>query len=133
MDIRKLALTPTAVLHLRDANDELIYADAKQEKPVQIHLYGPGSKQFAAAEARNNRRIMESVGRRGKSKVDQAELRVDFLVSITDRFENIEYDKLEGEALFRAVYSDTSLRFIADQVYMFVNEAGNFTKSSPTT
>lgn len=129
MDIRKLALTPTATIHLRDANDDPIYADEKMTKPVQIRVYGPGSKQFAAAEARNNRRIVESMGRRGK-KLDQAELRVDFLVAITDGFENIEYDKLEGEALYRAVYSDTTLRFIADQVHNFVHEAGNFTKSS---
>lgn len=132
MDIRKLALADTATLHLLNANDEPIYADEKMTKPAQIHLYGPGSKQFAAAEARNSRRIMESMGRRGK-KVDQAELRVDFLVAITESFENIEYDKLQGEALHRAVYADTTLRFIADQVYAFVNEAGNFTKSSPTT
>ena len=130
MDIRKLALTPTAVLHLRDANDDLIYTDTKQEKPVRIHMYGPGTKQFAAAEARNSRLIMESLARRGK-KIDQADLRVDFLVSITERFENIEYDKLEGEALHRAVYGDTTLRFIADQVYAFVHEAGNFTNGSP--
>jgi len=132
MDIRKLALAPTATLHLLDANDEPIYADAKMEKPARVHLYGPGSKQFAAAEARNNRRIMESMGRRGK-KIDQAELRVDFLVAITESFENIEYDKLTGEALHRAVYGDTTLRFIADQVYAFVHEAGNFTTSSPTS
>lgn len=132
MDIRKLALVPTAVLHLQDANDEPIYADAKMEKPVQIHLYGPGSKQFAAAEARNNRKIVESMSsRRGKNKLDQAELRVDFLVSITKEFENIEYEGLTGEDLYRAVYSDNTLRFIADQVHAFVHEASNFTKSSP--
>lgn len=132
MDIRKLALVDTATLHVLNANDEPIYADEMMTKPALIHLYGPGSKQFAAAEARNNRRIMESMGKRGK-KLDQAELRVDFLVSVTAGFENIEYDKLQGEALYRAVYSDTTLRFIADQVYAFVHEAGNFTKSSPTT
>ena len=131
MDIRKHALVPTAEIHVLDANDAPMYADAKMEKPVKIHVYGPGSKQFVAAEARNNRRIMETIGKRGK-KVDQAELRVDFLVAITDRFEHIDYDKLEGEALHRAVYGDNTLRFIADQVYAFVHEAGNFTKSSPT-
>lgn len=132
MDIRKHALVPTAVLHVRDANDELLYDDAKKEKPVQIHLYGPGSKQFAAAEARNSRKIVESMGRRGK-KTDAAEMRVDFLVAITDHFENLEYEKLQGEALHRAVYADSALRFIADQVHEFVNEAGNFTKTSPTS
>lgn len=128
MDIRKFALTPTAVLHLRDAGDDLMYADEKQEKPIQVHLYGPGSKQFAAAEAKNSRRIMESVGRRGK-KADQAEMRVEFLVAITDRFESLEYDKLAGAALANAVYGDVTLRFIADQVYSFVNDTANFTQA----
>lgn len=130
MDIRKLALVDTATLHLLNANDDPIYADEKMEKPALVHLYGPGSKQFAAAEARNSRRIMESMGKRGK-KLDQAELRVDFLVSVTAGFENIDYDKLQGEALYRAVYSDTTLRFIADQVYNFVHDSANFTNSSP--
>ncbi|MFT0532270.1 hypothetical protein ACMHYJ_05455 [Castellaniella hirudinis] len=134
MDIRKLALIPTAVLHLCDANDDPIYADAKKEKPVQVHLYGPGSKQFEAAETKNSRRVLESVtGRRGKKKnADQKEWRVDFLVAITDRFENLEYDKLEGDALARAVYGDATLRFIADQVHAFVHDAANFTKNSET-
>jgi len=130
MDIRKLALVDTATLHILGPNDEPIYADDKMEKPVRITVYGPGSKQFAAAEARNNRRITEMMGKRGK-KVDYAELRVDFLVAITASSENLEYDKLQGEALYRAVYSDTSLRFIADQVDAFVRDTANFTNSSP--
>lgn len=129
-DIRSFALEQTAVIHLRDGADNLMYADKEETKPMRIHVYGPGTKAYAAAEKRNAERMMESMRRKGKT-VDAAEMRVDFLVAITKEFENIDYDKLEGDALFRAVYADTSIRFIADQVNAFVGETANFTNSSP--
>lgn len=134
MDIRKHALVPTTTIHLRDGSDNPIYADEAKEKPVTIRVYGPGTKQFAAAEARNQRKMTEAFGtRRGRKDLDQASLRVDFLVAITIGSENLEYDGKEGEELYRGIYSDPELRFIPDQVYEFVNETGNFTKSSPTS
>jgi hypothetical protein len=128
-DIRRFALEQSAAIHLRDGADNLMYADDKDTKPMVINVYGPGTKAYAAAEKRNTDRMMENLRRKGKT-ADAAEMRVDFLVAITKSFENIEYDKLEGEALYRAVYSDTSIRFIADQVNAYVGETSNFTKNS---
>ena len=128
-DVRKFALEQTAVIHIRDGADNLMYADKEEAKPMQIHVYGPGTKAYAAAEKRNTDRMMENLRRKGKA-ADAAEMRVDFLSAITKSFENIDYDALKDEALHRAVYSDTSIRFIADQVNAYVGDTVNFTKNS---
>ena len=129
MDIRKYAVEPTSKLHLRDANDELMFTD--EGKPVAVNLYGPGSKQYARAQAAQNNRLLDKLKRRGKS--DQtAEQRAaessEFLADCTESFENLEYDNLAGRELFMAVYADVSIGFVADQVAKYISDWSNFTK-----
>ena len=129
MDIRKYAVEPTSKLHLRDANDELMYTD--EGKPVAVNLYGPGSKQYARAQAAQNNRLLDKLKRKGKS--DQtAEQRAaessEFLADCTESFENLEYDNLTGRELFMAVYADVSIGFVADQVAKYISDWSNFTK-----
>lgn len=129
MDIRKYAVDPTSKLHLRDANDELMYTD--EGKPVAVNLYGPGSKQYARAQAAQNNRLLDKLKRKGKS--DQtAEQRAaessEFLADCTESFENLEYDNLAGRELFMAVYADVSIGFVADQVAKYISDWSNFTK-----
>ncbi len=129
MDIRKYAVEPTSKLHLRDANDELMFTD--EGKPVAVNLYGPGSKQYARAQAAQNNRLLDKLKRKGKS--DQtAEQRAaessEFLADCTESFENLEYDNLAGRELFMAVYADVSIGFVADQVAKYISDWSNFTK-----
>ena len=129
MDIRKYAVEPTSKLHLRDANDELMFTD--EGKPVAVNLYGPGSKQYARAQAAQNNRLLDKLKRKGKS--DQtAEQRAaessEFLADCTESFENLEYDNLTGRKLFMAVYADVSIGFVADQVAKYISDWSNFTK-----
>ena len=129
MDIRKYAVEPTSKLHLRDANDELMFTD--EGKPVAVNLYGPGSKQYARAQAAQNNRLLDKLKRKGKS--DQtAEQRAaessEFLADCTESFENLEYDNLAGRELFMAVYADVSIGFVADQVAKYISDWANFTK-----
>lgn len=136
MDIRKFAVEETATIHLRDATDELMYADDAQKKPMRIVVYGPGSKAYARAEAAQSNRMMDRLKRKGKvqqSEREIAEERASFLASVTHSFENIEYDKLEGEALYKAVYEDRSIGFIADQVNKHLGDWANFTGGSLTS
>ena len=131
MDIRKFAVEETATIHLRDGSDELMYADEAKKKPIQVVVYGPGSKTFAKAQTANNNRLMDRLKRKGKtekSAAEQAEETAGFLAACTKSSENLEYDKLEGEALYKAVYADTSLGFIADQVNKHMGDWSNFTK-----
>ena len=135
MDIKKYAVTPTSKLHLRDANDELMYADDDKTLPICVNLYGPGSKQYARAQAAQNNRMLDKLKRKGKS--DQtAEQRAaesaEFLSDCTESFENMEYDALTDRALCMAVYADVSIGFIADQVAKHINDWANFTRPSAT-
>lgn len=131
MDIKKYAVSATSKLHLRDANDELMLTE--DGNPVSVNLYGPGSKQFARAQAAQNNRMLDKLKRKGKS--DQtAEQRAaeaaEFLSDCTESFENLEYDELTGHALAMSVYSDITIGFIADQVAKYINDWSNFTKPS---
>lgn len=140
MDIRKFAVEETATLHLKDANDELMYADGADgepdtSKPMRIKLYGPGSKKYAKVQAANNNKLFTRLKKKGKedqSAEDKAQESADTLTALTHSFENINYDALAGEALHRAVYLDTSIGFIATQVNAYLNDWANFTKASAT-
>jgi hypothetical protein len=134
-DIRKFAVSATGKLHLRDAADQLMYADDDQSRPISVNLYGPGSKQYAKAQAAQQNRLLEKLKRKGQSaqNADQlAEEKAGFLADCTESFDNLEYDALAGEALARAVYADSSIGFIADQVAKFLGDWANFTKASTT-
>lgn len=145
-DIRQFAVVPTSKLHLRDANDELMYADPDvtdaegnkikgKTKPICVNLYGPGSKPYAQAQAAQNNRIMDKLKRKGKSD-QSAEQRAaesaEFLSDCTESFENLEYEALANRALSMAVYSDSSIGFIADQVAKHIGDWANFSKPSTT-
>jgi hypothetical protein len=133
MDIKQYAVAATGKLHLRDANDELMYADGDLNKPMCVNLYGPGSKQYARAQAAQSNRMIDKLRRKGKSN-DTAESRAaessQFLADCTESFENVEYEQLTGNALAIAVYSDISIGFIADQVAKYLSDWSNFPNSS---
>ena len=54
----------------------------------------------------------------------------EFLADCTESFENVEYGELTGEALAKAIYSDITIGFIADQTAKFLGDWANFTVSS---
>jgi hypothetical protein len=133
MDIKKFAVQPTSRLHLRDASDELMFADDAKTQPIAVNLYGPGSKQYAKAQAAKNNRILDKLKRKGKtdqSADEQAAEVAEFLADCVASWENLEYDQLTGRALSIAVFSDVSIGFIADQTSKYVSEWSNFTNRS---
>jgi hypothetical protein len=137
-DIRKHAVAETTSLHLRDAADELMYADGPDgnpdtSKPMTVVLYGPGSKPYAKAQARNSNHMIDRLKKKGKSDQTAEEKAQDvanFLADCTKAFENIDYEGLQGEALYKAVYADQSIGFVAEQVNKHLGQWGNFTKGS---
>lgn len=133
MDIRTKAVQATSRIHLRDAADELMTtADGKE---VAVTIYGPGSKQYAKAQAAQQNRMIDKMKRKGKSEQtaeQKAAEAAEFLTDCTESFENLEYDDLVGKALAHAVYSDITIGFIADQVAKHMGEWSNFTKPSVT-
>jgi hypothetical protein len=128
MDIRTKAVLQTSKLELRDANDELLQG-------VSVTVYGPGSKQYAAAQARQSNRMIDALKKKGKTEQTpekKAAETAEFLSDVTVSFDGLEYDGLEGKELAMAVYSDTSIGFIADQVAKHCSDWSNFTRPATT-
>jgi len=133
MDFKKLSVEETSVLHLRGADEELLYEGGDQKKPVTITLYSPGSKTYAKAQAARNNRMMDRIKKKGKSDLsaeDTAQENATFLAACTHTMTHVEMDKLEGDALFQAVYSDTSIGFVGEQAGKHLGDWANFTKGS---
>jgi hypothetical protein len=133
MDIRKHAVSETTTLHLRDAAEELMFDG---DKPVTVTVYGPGSKQYAKAQTGQSNRLIDRMKKKGKADQtaeESAKEKAEFLAACTHSMDGIEYDGLTGEALHKAVYSDISIGFIADQVAKHVGDWANFTKGSQKT
>lgn len=134
-DIRKFSVDETGVLELRDAGDEPMVGD--DGKPMTITAYGPGSKQYARAQAAQQNRMIDKLKRKGKTEEtadekirDQAE----FLAGCTKEFSsNIQLDNYIGEALYKAVYSDRGIGFIAEQFGRFLQDWASFKKPSTTS
>ncbi len=135
-NLKKYALLPTTIHHLRDGNDELMFADGPdgqpdKTKPMQVHLQGPGTKTYAKAKAAASNRAMDRFKKKGKSDQsaeDAAEETASFIAACTTKFENIEIDQLEGEALYKAAYTDQELCFIPAQLDKVLGDFANFTK-----
>lgn len=133
MDIRKLAADETAILHLRGANEELLFEGEGVAKPVSVTLYGPGSRAYSKATQVRNNLLLEHLKRKGKSDMtsdESIEIQADFLAACTHSAQHIEYDKLTGTDMIKAVYADPSLGFIPEQVAKHLGEWRNFTKGS---
>ncbi len=146
MDITTQRAAPTAALHLRGLDGQLLYSPGEDgrpdvNKPVRIHFYSPGSKQQAAAEARATQRalarLQENEGRPNPPtpEVRRQEAAED-LASVTARFENLEYPpagEVQSEELFRALFADPDLGFVATQSATFIGSWGNFKPGSATS
>lgn len=140
-NLKKFAVKQTAVLHFRDAAGELMYADGPDNKPdltkpMRAVMYSPGSKEFSAAKAAEQNRSIDLLKAKGKSKRSPEEIardRAATLAACTSAFENIEVvddegNALSGNALFKAVYADQEIGFIADQAAEMLGDWANFTK-----
>lgn len=141
MDIKSKSVTETGFLHLRDADDTLMYEGESRadEARVGITLYSPGSRQGQRALANQNNRMMEKIRQKGKVKQSAAEKnaeQAEFLVEVTAGFQNLDYpgengQPLSGKELYRAVYTDPLIGFVPDQAAKYFGEWGNFLPSAP--
>lgn len=139
--LSKYQMTDTATLHLRDAEDELMYADGADgepdlSKPRRITFYGPGTKQHAKAQQKRTNRMMARIQRKGKADMTADEALQDaaeFLRDCTHSFENIDSEKepaQTGDELYMEVYTNLRLTFIAQQSETFARETKNFKPGS---
>lgn len=134
MDIRKFSVSPTARLVLRDASDEVMLTDDGKE--IAVNLFGPGSKQYAKAQAEQQARLVKRMSTKGKGELsveEKAAESAEFLSACTESWEHLQYGELYGAALSTAVYADRSVGFISDQVARFINNWANFKPVSTAT
>ena len=132
MDLRQFAANETARIELTDGIGNPLQ-DAEGNHPA-IVVYGPGSRQYTAAVAARNNRVMERLRKKGKADLSAEQQLADhasFLAACTQSMENIERDGLAGDALYRAIYSDSNIGFVAEQVSAQLGDWGNFTTPAP--
>jgi hypothetical protein len=105
--------------------------------PVTATVFGPGTKVWQMADAARRRkavkRTREANGKLEAAFDNEAEDALEFLCTITKRFNNLEYPGAEGDkATVRAVYSDPLLGFIRDHMEADTRSWENFMQASRT-
>lgn len=132
MDVTTLAVTDTAVIHLKNAKGDFL---TEGDKPITVTIYGPGSKQHAAVEARQSTRALKRM-QDNDGKVTMAppaerdaEAAED-LTALTVGFDGLTYGDKTGTELTHAIYSDPRLGFIGKQVAKAISDWGTFAGNS---
>lgn len=132
MDASTLKVASRGTIHVKSAAGEPLYDG---EKPVLIHVHSPGTRQFAAVEARRTARSLKRLNDNdGKvtaptAEEQRSELAED-LADITIDFEHLSYGDKTGRDMFEAVYADPELGFIPKQVNKHLGDWGNFKNGS---
>lgn len=139
LNLKTLAVAAVSTLHLKDASDNLLFAEIgpkKEKVPVTVTVFGPGSREFQQAQAKVNSRAVRRLQKKGKfeqSADEKLAEQAEYLADITQGFSNVEYDGKAGRDLALAVYSDPAIGFIGDQVAEHIKDWGNFSPASSTT
>jgi hypothetical protein len=139
MNLKKFEMEEAGVLHLKDAGDALMYVDDSdgkpdESKPIRVHVWGPGSKQYAKAKNAQENSQVDLLKAKGKTTetVEEATLKkARFLAAITKGWENVDSeDGAVGEDLSMEIYTNPRLLFVRDQVAAFTAETANFSPGS---
>jgi hypothetical protein len=141
MDILTQAVADTIIIHVKDAAGEPMFADADRKVPAQIEIWGPGSEAAALVESRQTsravKRLQENDGKFTAPTAEEAQREIaEDLATLTRRFINFSYSgapNAEGAELFRAVYADRRLGFVARQVQQAQKDWGKFKNGSPAS
>lgn len=135
----KYEMLETATRHIRDAGDELMYAEGAggapdKARPMRITMYGPGSSVYQKAAMARTAKALKKFNK--LTTEQQAELaakaQIEFLVDTTKEFENMEElaPGATGRDLIAAVYGNDRLSFVRDQAATLQNETANFNPGS---
>lgn len=135
LNIRTKKVNPTLSFQLKGADDEMLVNE--DGSPCTVTIYGPGSKEYVAANQAKSAKLIEKAMKGKEVKLTPKEAavqQVEFLTAITKEMDLDYVDDngtaLEGEAKLRAIYGDTEIGFIAEQVAAKVGDWGNFTSAS---
>lgn len=124
LNITSVAVVETTRLHLENAVGEKLFDGAK---PVEIELYGKGSKQYRNALAALSRKNTQRKNK-PQSFDTNVEDGVEILVTISKTSHNLEIDgvAVTTPEAFRKLYSNPQLFFVNDQVQATLDDNSNF-------
>ncbi len=129
-EITTIAANETCTVALRDANDNSLFdADGN---PLSVTIYGPGSKIYAQAKVKRDRRVVEYV-RQGRSNLSADEERREKAIDLANctlSFNGWTYKGKADREAMEAAYSDPSIGFITEQIDRAMGSWANFTKSA---
>ncbi len=129
-EITTIAVNETYTLALRDAkNNPLLDADGN---PLSVTIYGPGSKIYAQAKVKRERRVMEYM-RQGRSDLSADEERLEKAIDFANctlSFNGWTYKGKADREAMEAAYNDRSIGFITEQVDRAMGNWANFTKGA---
>lgn len=134
-DLASLRAADTADMPVKNADGKPL---TRGGKALSITVYGPGSEQFAQAQAARSQRLVARVSKRGAANGaltadEQRSENATFLASVTHSLNGgLTYEGGTDAASIERMYGDLRLGFVADQVSSFVGDWGNFSAASPT-
>lgn len=106
--------------------------------PVTATVFGPGTKIWQVADAHKRRKAVKRT-REANGKIEAAfdneeEDVIEFLCTITKRFNNLEHPDAQGDKdTVRAVYNEPLLGFIRDHMEADTKSWENFMKASQSS
>lgn len=134
-DFSAFMLADTSAVEIDLPNGEPMYFPAGSKNRVVVHVHGPATDRFIAAQDALQRFSTSNikVDKRGtvKNTADSEENRkadAKFLAAITERFDNFPFP---GGPL--AIYGEARFKYIADQVRAHLADLGNFFPQPPQT
>lgn len=125
-----LQLQDTTTLHLRNpATDEPLYADEAETKPLELVLYGKASKVHRSWLTQAMRRSeIEQKSKKKKSADELLAENAKFFATMTKEVRNFDLDGrvLDNKEAFEALFSDTRLLWIGEQVAEALGDVEGF-------
>ena len=128
-DLSQLAAKDTTTLHLKHPKTHIeMYADEAKTQPIEIELYGTGSKVSRnAILALQNKRAA-----RGKAQVSAEQIEaewVDVLVACTKSIKNLDLEPgkpLDNPVAYKELYLNPQLEWVQEQVNATRGDVANF-------
>lgn len=129
LDFSAYFLTETSKVEIDLPNGDPMEFNGKR---VTVHVYGPSTSRFIKAKEAMDKEAMKrivSAAAKGRKKDEEdKDADVKFLVAVTERIDNFPFP-----GGVEAIYRETKLKYLPDQVRGHLNDLGNFFKGGATT
>lgn len=135
MDIATLRAADTFAMPVKGVRGEPIVA--ADGTPCAVVVYGPGSRQYVAAQSASSDRMVARVRANGgkapaMTADEQLAETAAFLADCTASFNGFNYQGGADRAAFAACYADPGMGWLTRQVDAAIGDWRNFTPASPT-